>query len=186
MDNRRGVNSGSILRGAVKQFQSSREGEIGVLAAQHGRLQGREVLSHDYGRGFGGARQTRVLSVRKERQLSGSGRLDARYPGDVEIRGPVFQCGAELCAKGREFHSENCKGPEITEINEQPREAWFWRAVTANYWESNYSKARFPKLGLAANGMHLHSTIAAKPTRRCNVAICPPIEPSLRRAALPA
>ena len=98
------MHSGGIERRLVEEFESVREAEIGILDAQRGRWNDREVLGDDYRCSLGAPGRGGILGVGDEGKLSGSGLLDAVEPGDLGIGRAVFQARVKGGCDLRKFH----------------------------------------------------------------------------------
>src|SRR5579864_9267485 len=100
------VDSRSVLRRLVEQFQCAGEIQVGILASQHGRRKGGEVLGHDGGRGFGDASGGDVLRIGDERKLTGPGSFDAGHSGYFSVRKAVFEARTESRSDFGKFHGK--------------------------------------------------------------------------------
>ena len=65
--------------------------QIGILAAQDGRRDGREVFGDDDGRGAGFLGGSGIFRIRDKCDLAGGGIFDAGNAGDFDVRRTVFE-----------------------------------------------------------------------------------------------
>ena len=71
--------------------ERARKIQVWILAPQRRRRKSRKVLSDDYSRSSGAARQSCVLGIRNESELSRTGSFDTGDTGDFGGRRAVFE-----------------------------------------------------------------------------------------------
>ncbi len=99
MYHRRGVDSGSVTRRLIKEFDRAGESEIGVFRAQERFGCAREILGNDDSRCLRAAHGSRIFRVRYEGNLSRGGFFNARYAGDFRIWGAILDVSVEGICK---------------------------------------------------------------------------------------
>ena len=105
------MNSGSVARRLMEEFERPCERQIRILGAQHGGGDSREVLAeiltNDYSRGLGCAGCGRVLGIRHEGEFPGSGLFNAVEAGNFDVRRTVFEAHVEGGSDLRKFHGRS-------------------------------------------------------------------------------
>ena len=104
MHHRRRMHARLIARRLVEEFESVREGQIRILAAQQGRRNGSELLAHDHRGSLGGPRRPGILGIGHESKLSGARVFDAGNSGNFGVRRTIFQASVESSGNLSKFH----------------------------------------------------------------------------------
>ena len=91
MDDRGGVDSGGIARWLVEEFDGFGPSQIRILAAEHSRVNSREVVRDYNGGGLRRFCSSVVFGIADEGELSAGGVFYGGYSGDLGFWGDVFQ-----------------------------------------------------------------------------------------------
>src|SRR5580704_15407511 len=116
----RGMNSGGVLGGRMEQSYRSRECQIRILAAQHCRREGREVLGNDDGRRVRPPGSRRILWVGHKRKLARAGFFNSSHARDLGIGRAIFQTRAQRRSNLCKFHLSVRKSETVIVIEAQP------------------------------------------------------------------
>src|SRR5580704_16976010 len=103
-DDRRGMNPGFVGRSFVEQVDHTREGQVGILGAQHAGRHSGEVFRDDDGGGGGGLGDDGVLWIRDEGDLAGRGFFDTGDARDFNVAVRIVKRGVEGGGDVGKFH----------------------------------------------------------------------------------
>src|SRR5947209_5530408 len=104
MNDRRGMNASVIARRLMKELDRLRVSIMGILDAQRGLVQSREVFVHDERRGLRSPGGGRIFGVRNECDLSWSSGLNGSNSGDFHVSVRGLQTGADPVGDVFELH----------------------------------------------------------------------------------
>src|SRR5437016_2097188 len=117
MNDRRGMNARVIALRLMEELDRLRVSIMGILDAQRGLVQGREVFVHDKRRGLRSPGGGRILGVRTECDLSWSSGLNGGNSSDfhVSIRG--LQTGDDPVGDVFELHGSMLSDRNLAAIS---------------------------------------------------------------------
>ncbi len=116
---RRGVNhrrrmyTGHVSKRRMKQLYRLGPSEIGILAAEHGGGNRREIIGDNDGRGSRCLRGSRVLDIRYEGEVSRASFFDGGNAGDFCVGRAVLEAGAKRLGELRKSHKCTWKNHEL-------------------------------------------------------------------------
>ncbi len=106
-DHSRGMHPGFIQRGPVEEIDRPGECQVRILAAQHARRDGGEVLGNDHRGGSSGLGRGSIFRIGDKSNLPVAGLFDSGDARDLGVGIPVFQRGAEGGRNFSKFHSRH-------------------------------------------------------------------------------